>query len=293
MPNHPLAEIFGYPFNVFTAEADRHREKRLCPFNNRVPNCTKDKAKDPLGTCSIFDDGDTVITCPVRFRQNWNIADDAASFFFSEHTAWTSLTEVRLNDKNGLSAGNIDIVLVAYNDNGKIIDFGAVKVQAVYISGNIRRPFETYMTDPKRFNKTKWQGPNYPRPDFLSSSRKRLAPQLIYKGGIMNAWGKKMAVAVDRRFFASLPRLPETSKQKADVAWIVYDLKPNEKGDQLNLTRHDMVYTSFAPALEVITKTEAGPIAGFMEQLQEKLDEKLDNGSPPDAPTLADIVEGT
>ena len=36
--------------------------------------------------------------------------------------------------------------------------------------------------------------PNYPRPDYLSSSRKRLAPQLIFKGGIFNTWKKKTAL---------------------------------------------------------------------------------------------------
>ena len=41
--------------------------------------------------------------------------------------------------------------------------------------------------------------PNYPRPDFLSSSRKRLAPQLMFKGGILNYWEKKMAVALDSK----------------------------------------------------------------------------------------------
>ena len=35
-----------------------------------------------------------------------------------------------------------------------------------------------------------------PRPDYLSSSRKRLAPQLIFKGGILKTWGRKQAVAV-------------------------------------------------------------------------------------------------
>ena len=68
MQKHPLAEIFGYPADNFTPEADRYRINRLCPFNNKVPNCTKDKAKDPLGVCSIFDDGKIIITCPVRFR---------------------------------------------------------------------------------------------------------------------------------------------------------------------------------------------------------------------------------
>jgi Restriction endonuclease NotI len=95
-----------------------------------------------LGVCSVLEGNDVAITCPIRFRQDWIIAEDASSFFFPSNTSWTSLTEVRLNNKDGQSAGNIDIVLVAYNDKGSIIDFGAVEVQAVYISGNIRRPFE-------------------------------------------------------------------------------------------------------------------------------------------------------
>jgi hypothetical protein len=95
-PLHPLAEVFGFPYDNHSENATRHREYRLCPFNNRVPNCTKDKANDPLGTCSVFHDGYSVITCPIRFRQDWTIAIDAASFFFPRHATWTSLTEVRL-----------------------------------------------------------------------------------------------------------------------------------------------------------------------------------------------------
>ena len=87
---HPLAEVFGFPINNQSAEAFRHREKRLCPFNNRVPNCTKDKANDPLGVCSVFEGNSVAITCPVRFREHWVIADDAAAFFFPPGARWTS-----------------------------------------------------------------------------------------------------------------------------------------------------------------------------------------------------------
>ena len=111
MPTHPLAEVFGFPADNLSAGTERYRNNRLCPYNNRVPSCTKDKANDPLGVCSIYDDEQPVITCPVRFRQDWLIAEDAARFFFPPETRWTSLTEVRLNDRNGRSAGNIDVEL--------------------------------------------------------------------------------------------------------------------------------------------------------------------------------------
>ncbi|MBI3291878.1 MAG: hypothetical protein HYZ73_03595, partial [Elusimicrobia bacterium] len=218
IPFHPLAEVFGFPTDNMSKDAERYRRNKLCPFNNKVPNCTKDKANDPLGVCSIYDGDEVVITCPIRFRQEWIIAEDAASFFFSKGTTWTSLTEVRLNDKHEKSAGNIDIVLVAYDEQGEIINFGALEVQAVYISGNVRRPFEHYMKNPAQCRKMDWrQEPNYPRPDFLSSSRKRLAPQLIFKGGILNAWKRKIAVALNTGFYNTLPKLNEVDPKEAEI----------------------------------------------------------------------------
>jgi hypothetical protein len=106
----PLAEVFGFPVDNHSSEAKRCRDSALCPFGNKVPNCTKDKANDPLGVCSILDGTDVVITCPVRFRERWIIAEDAAAFFFPKGVKWTTLTEVRLKDKHGGSAGNIDVV---------------------------------------------------------------------------------------------------------------------------------------------------------------------------------------
>jgi hypothetical protein len=214
-PSQPLAEVFGYPITDQSAKAKRYRTHRLCPFNNKVPNCTKDKAKNPLGVCSIYHERNLVITCPIRFREDWIITDDAASFFFSKGTSWSSLPEVRLNDANGKSAGNVDVVLVAYNKKGKIVDFGAVEIQAVYISGNVRDPFEHYMKSPKAHKSMDWSTqPNYPRPDYLSSSRKRLAPQLLFKGGILHSWGKKTVVALNKGFFETLPHLKKTAGQR-------------------------------------------------------------------------------
>ena len=288
MPNQPLAEVFGFPLNNNQPEAIRYRKNRLCPFGNRVPNCTKDKAKDPLGVCSIFDGEDVVITCPVRFRQEWVIAEDAAEFLFPPDTKWTTLTEVRLNDKYGKSAGNIDVVVVAYSDLGQITDFGALEVQAVYISGNVRNPFDYFMTDPRKRANMDWSDrPNFPRPDYLSSSRKRLAPQLIFKGGILKAWGKKTVVALNKGFFRTLPELEEVDQADADIAWMIYELNHDAAVNRYDLKKLKAVYTKFGDSLDRITRSEAGDLHQFVEHLQAKIDKKLEADHAPDV----DLIE--
>ncbi len=251
MRTHPLAEVFGFPAGNMSQEATRYRKLRLCPYNNKVPNCTKDKANDPLGVCSIYDDDNVVITCPIRFRQDWLIAEDAAAFFFPPGATWTSLAEVRLNDKYGKTAGNIDIVLVSYDKRGRILDYGALEVQGVYISGNVRRPFEHYMADPARNAQMDWrQQPNYPRPDYLSSRGKLTARQAIMKGGVLDALGNRTAVALSKAFFHNLPALQEVDKGEADTAWLIYDVRPpTAGGHRYELSQERIVYTSRPTAL--------------------------------------------
>ena len=287
---NPLAEVFGFPINNLENNASRYRKNKLCPYNNKVPSCTKDKANDPLGVCSVFDKENVAITCPVRFRQDWLIVEDTASFFFPPNSMWTSLTEIRLNDANGQSAGNIDIVLVSYDNHGKLLDFGSLEIQGVYISGNIRKPFEQYIKAPEKNVSLDWSNEkNYPRPDYLSSSRKRLAPQLIYKGGILKHWNKKMAVALDNSFFKTLPKLPETNEKDADIAWFIYDLIHNQNKNIFELQKIKTIYTNFKDALNKITMPLPGKVGDFITILQDKLDEKLE-GNPPENYTLNDIL---
>jgi hypothetical protein len=224
-----------------------------------------------------------VVTCPIRFREDWLITEHAADFFFQPDATWSSLMEVRLNDNFGKSAGNIDTVLAAYGGNGEIYDFGALEVQAVYISGNVREPFEYYMSDPSANSFMDWSNePNYPRPDYLSSSRKRLAPQLLFKGGILHSWQKKIAVALHKGFFETLPKLHQVDRNEAEIAWLIYDLKPDS--GRFRLERIDTIYTQFEPALVTITQPVPGKLEDFLKVLQSKLDERLE--APPQNETI-------
>ena len=57
MAKEPLAEVFGFPTDNITSEAKRYRHNALCRFGNKVPNCTKDKAKD-------LDKANTIVATP-------------------------------------------------------------------------------------------------------------------------------------------------------------------------------------------------------------------------------------
>src|SRR5215211_3759831 len=111
MLKQPLIEVFGFPIENMSTKAERYRKLRLCPFNNKVPNCTKDKSKNPLGACTIDEDGQIAIVCPVRLHQDWLIIEDAAEAFFPPNSQWTSLTNVKLFDKYNHFVGHIDFVL--------------------------------------------------------------------------------------------------------------------------------------------------------------------------------------
>jgi hypothetical protein len=239
----PLAEVFGFPITDESERAKRYRNNKLCPYNNISPNCTKNSLDFPLGVCSLYDKEAPVIICPVRFREDWTIVSDAAKFIFNENTTWTHVGEVKLKDKHGKAAGNIDYVLVSYDDKGRVLDFGSLEVQAIYISGNLTGPFKAYLENPTP-NFTWANALKYPKPDYLSSSRKRLIPQIIAKGSILNQWGKKQAVALQISFYETLPPFPEVERDDSDIAFLLYDF--TVKKDKQSLTLQRIAYTNFA-----------------------------------------------
>jgi hypothetical protein len=271
MPKNPLAEVFGYPVSNMKQDAIDYRRGRLCPFHNSSgPNCTKSSATEPIGVCSIYDGRKIVATCPIRFREDFKIISDAANFFFPE-SKYVALTETRLKDRYGKSAGNIDLVIAALDENGEVSDFGAVEVQAVYITGNVKNVFKKYMQSPEMNFEMEWPKKNYPKPDYLSSSRKRLAPQLIYKGSILHKWGKKMVVIVDENFFAQLPQLRDSGEGNADIAWMIYGFQYDRKLGRNVLVRKDVRYTEFESALATITTPVIGDVSEFMSYLKNRI----------------------
>lgn len=277
----PLAEVFGYPIDNMDSNATRCRKLRLCSYNNKVPNCTKDRVENPLGVCTIFDKDKTAIVCPIRFRQDWLIIEDAALHFFPNQTYWTTFTDIKLLDKTGKSVGLIDFVLVAYDSKGNVKDFGILETQASYVTQSLRRPFDQFIDNPEKYKMTELKG-RIPYPDYMASIQRRLCPRLLFKGGIFHAWQKKMAIAIDSQLFNSLPEITHVHENMAEITWFVYDMVLDNQNNKFNLKKSKTVHTLFEPTLFQICKIDAGPIEKFIAELQERLDAKLDNLHSPD-----------
>lgn len=132
-----------------------------------------------------------------------------------------------------------------------------------------------------------WPNRGAPRADYLSSSRKRLAPQLRYKGYILNSWGRKLAVVVDRPFFKELHRITPfsilPSPNGAEMVWLVYELKRDAPQLPYQLTLAQTVYSDFRQTLERINTPLAGTQEDFIAKLQARLNAGDSYGTPQEA----------
>ena len=74
-----------------------------------------------------------------------------------------------------------------------------------------------------------------------------------------------MAIALNKSFYDTLPKLKAIEKADADIAWLIYDLQLVEDNGQkrYKLIKIDEVFTGFEPALLSITTPIPGKIDDF------------------------------
>ena len=235
-----IAEWYGEPFAQMPP-AQRQKLARValdpgadlptCPFQAGIP-CRKKG-----GVCSIqlYRPGlgpksdrigeryaPPVITCPRRFDQGNLIPMWLADVVGFEKTKAFLACEVPFmrSPSTGRAAGRIDLVLTSSDKEG--FRWFGLELQAVYFSGKgMQIEFERLAEDtgtlPPSPTETR-------RPDWRSSSAKRLMPQLQVKAPTLRRWGTKLAVAVDAPFFEAIggpsPK-PSHDLDEGDIIWLV------------------------------------------------------------------------
>lgn len=234
-----IAEWFGEPFAEISTARRRQlaahalnvtEDVALCPFQEGEVRCNKNG-----GVCSIqlYEDktdsktagrlghqaGPAVITCPQRFSQG-----DLIARWLAEIAGYKSIFLARevpfmRSPTTGRAAGKIDMVLASDQNADNWL---GLEVQAVYFSGLAME------SEFKLLQQDRDPVPPAPlevrRPDWRSSSAKRLMPQLQVKVPTLRRWGTKLAVAVDLPFFEAIGGISETPSQdldEGDIIWLV------------------------------------------------------------------------
>jgi len=283
----PLNEVLGFPTDNHSEKAVRHREQKLCPFSDYTDECTKTNAGQVIGTCSNQHGGVKYIVCPKRMEEHGLIFEDAASTALDGEGEYTVLKEMKLDYENDGSAGNVDFV-VAKLESGEIADFASLEVQSVYTSGNSSRPVNHFLENPEEREFFDWKAKveeinrddsqgntSYVTPDWKSAHRKRLVPQILQKGRILNRWDVPQVIATQEALYEDLGKdFVEVEPADSDLIWLLYDLTLDDEENVYHLTRERVVHTTFNEFQSTFSQDEQPESrSDFEAKLRDSLDE--------------------
>ena len=228
---YTISEWFGLPFahlpvgrrQELAKSALGETEILPCPFQRDHPPCGKRG-----GVCSIQAKSELpVITCPNRFEEGDLLPTWLARIVGFPEVYLASELPFMHSPSTGKAAGRVDLVIA--KDREASAWFG-LEIQAVYFSGErmstefekLKRSIDTVPPEPIKRR----------RPDWRSSSAKRLMPQLQVKVPTLRRWGNKLAVAVDLPFFKAIggpsPK-PSQDLNDGDIIWLVPQINDNYK----------------------------------------------------------------
>ena len=214
--------------------------------------------------------GGPVITCPRRFEQNSLPArwlGDIVGFKAGDVQVATEVGFMQ-GTETGKPAGKIDMVVA--DSAGAGLRWFGLEVQAVYFSGHgMQSEFERL-----RDGAGQALFPNaVRRPDWRSSSAKRLMPQLQIKVPTLRRWQAKMAVVVDQPFFESIGGAssePSRDLGDGDVIWMVVGMCNGEAGSY-RLTRHHWEVETLEASCARLLAARTVPQQAFLDLLRQKL----------------------
>ncbi len=248
-----------------------------CPFKYNRGVCSKKG-----GVCSIqqYEATDSrrigtatsgpAVTCPQRFEEGNVLLKWLADIMSFDLGRVLIAREVPFmkSESTGRPAGKIDWVLA--QENRGSLRWCALEIQAVYFSGKgMASDFMALQNDSN-------SAPPFPsqvrRPDWRSSSAKRLMPQLQVKVPTLRRWGAKMAVAVDEQFFRAIGGQSEHPSQdldNGDIVWMVPHLA--QDGNSFGLRRGTWEVLTLEQSSEKLLSAKTVSRRDFETNLRSKL----------------------
>lgn len=264
-----------------------------CPFRGspeKRPPCTKRGGVCTLRLYQVADGRATPApdpgvlrtVCPHRFREDNKIfawvgekvlghpephVVEQVPFLQEQVSA-----KDRKEDKDTTKlTGRIDMILI-HPDLSRL-SWCALETQAVYFSG------KTMDEDFARILSATDEDIPFAhinrRPDYRSSTVKRLLPQLQTKVQALMRWEKKLAVVTDYAFYNALGDVEEVNHiSNCDIVWFVvnYDIANTDKAA---LRLDSIHYTTLEKTVSALTGRTPLPKEDFEKRIIDKLNRQL------------------
>ncbi|MBA4352512.1 MAG: hypothetical protein C0427_14870 [Rhodobacter sp.] len=260
-------------------------ELKPCPFKiTPYPTCTKKG-----GVCSVrlYDEGDDNVIKPLEGERG-SIRCLCPYRLHQDKTAFKHLSQIALKDPNprlagevgflegdggldmekGEDVGKIDMIIVSTLKTNEL-DWCAAEVQAVYFSGDAMEvEFRHIIAQGGKLTMPHGRR----KPDYRSSSVKRLMPQLQIKIPTLRRWSRKMGIIVDKSFYGNLGEMRKSSDpSNADIAWVLLDFSYDSTSRIYRAHVHDVAWVTLEDATYGLTNGRPISKKAFEEKILSKL----------------------
>jgi Restriction endonuclease NotI len=257
----------------------KQRAPIVCPFSAPA-NCWKDSGVCTLRLYSRSESGAGVpadslrTTCPTRFQEDGIIFRWVGETILGcerpiviGQVAFLDPADSDNESRSEREVGRIDNVLLVPNSDP--LSWCALEIQSVYFQGEAMKN-EFALLRNHEGNHLPFPAKSH-RPDYRSSGPKRLMPQLQTKVPSLRRWGKKMAVLVDRSFFAAMGRMrPVKHISNSDVVWFIVGYEQTASG-RFRLVPEDVYLTTLEDSVEGLTAGIPASLEIFEQRILDKL----------------------
>ena len=273
--NRP-AEVFGYPIDDGSDEAQQIRGRHWCPFVGDLCNKKSRLIDYPFGVCPAEHHGQINAICPRRFEEQGSIEgiprvlEDIAVHYFGGFNNVIHFPEVKLP-----KVGSIDYVLVEHKPmKAEVEDFVAVEFQtdSTTSTGELVRGIKVFLAGQNMAERSYRFGMN------TYDTIKRSVTQLLNKGIVYEAWAIKGYWVIQEYIYANLVTRyglkPEGYSPDDASRFALYNLE-REDGS-LRLISSRFVSTSVEEVYQAMRNNHDLPSKdGFVKVLNTKLRAKL------------------
>lgn len=226
------AEVFGFPVENRSAEAEAVRQQHQCPFVNAPCSKKSRLVSYPMGVCSAHVNGHAVAICPRRFLEGQTIFRDIAQDYFGSTNDLLLFSEVKLK-----GIGSFDYVLVRHKPMGsEVEDFVIVEFQTdqTTSTGKLVQALEDFV------NGKDVTATHYPFGLNTYDTLKRSYTQILNKGVAMEHWNQRIYWVFQEYVFDNLLQRyqPNFTPGSSDTnVFAIYDLVRQTKTYALILQR--------------------------------------------------------